>query len=101
MSMLQAANLSATEITTVLHTITAATILAFKITTLVVGYKITKLGYDLMLKGITGGFEFSGQYAGVKGGLISSSPGLLFLLMGVVLMYAGVTSGSFETTVEN
>ena len=94
--------ITAAELTAALHAVTAATVLAFKITTLVVGCKITKLGYDLMLKGITGGFKFTGEYAGIKGGLISSSPGLLFLLLGVVLLCIGVMNeASFETSVGN
>ena len=89
------------ELVVVLHAITSIITLVFRITTLVVGYRITKLGYDLMVKGITGGFKFSGAYSGVKGDLISSSPGLLFLLLGVVLLCVGVINTvPIETVIE-
>lgn len=84
---------------TLSHFLTAGTVLAFKVTVLVVGYKIARLGHDLLLKGISGGFKFSGGYAGIKGDLISSSPGLLFLLLGVVLLCVGVwKDAQFATT---
>jgi hypothetical protein len=50
------------------------------------GYKTIKLGYQLMKEGIKGEFNFSADYKGLKGGLISSSPGLLFLLLGILLI---------------
>ena len=52
----------------------------------ILGYKTIKLGYQLMKDGIKGEFNFSADYKGLKGGLISSSPGLLFLLLGILLI---------------
>jgi hypothetical protein len=57
------------------------------------GYKTVKLGYQLMVDGVKGEFNFTSDFKGIKAGLISSSPGLLFLLLGIFLIgYAmGVT----------
>lgn len=50
------------------------------------GYLIVKLGYNLMKEGIRGEFKFFAEFTKLKGGLISASPGLLFLLLGVILI---------------
>ena len=50
------------------------------------GYLIVKLGYNLMTDGIKGEFKFFAEFTKLKGGLISASPGLLFLLLGVILI---------------
>ena len=71
------------------YTLTAigiACILIIKITCFILGYKTVKLGYQLMKDGIKGEFNFSAGYNGIKGGLVSSSPGLLFLLLGILLI---------------
>ncbi|MES2457390.1 MAG: hypothetical protein V4594_17670 [Bacteroidota bacterium] len=57
-----------------------------KILCFILGYRTIKLGYQLMRDGIKGEFNFSGDYKGMKGGLASSSPGLLFLLLGICLI---------------
>ena len=83
------------------HLISAATALTAKLAMLIIGYKVTKLGHDLLVKGVTGEFKFSGSYNGAKGDLISASPGLLFLLLGVVVLAVAITkSVPFNTTVE-
>lgn len=69
-----------------LHLITVLSILAFKLSALIIGYLVVKLGYELLVKGITGEFKFKGSIAGGKADLVSASPGLLFLLLGIVLM---------------
>ena len=60
-----------------------AAILAMKLTAIVVGYKIVKLGYEALIRGIKGEFDFGGKItnqAEVK--LLSASPGLFFVLFG-------------------
>src|SRR5687767_8905974 len=51
-----------------------------------IGYLTIKLGHKLMTDGIKGEFKFSANYNGIKGGLLSSSPGLLYLLLGIILI---------------
>lgn len=65
----------------VLASITA--VLAMKLTAIVVGYKIVKLGYEALVRGIKGEFDFGGKItnqAEIK--LLSASPGLFFVLLG-------------------
>ncbi|WP_121811802.1 hypothetical protein [Mucilaginibacter kameinonensis] len=50
------------------------------------GYLTIRLGYKLINSGVKGEFKFSAGYHGVKGGLVSSSPGLLFVLLGIILI---------------
>ena len=57
-----------------------------KIICYILGYLTILLGYKLVSSGVKGEFKFSASYKGVKGGLISSSPGLLFVLLGVCLI---------------
>lgn len=82
-----------------MHFITAFTVWSFKLATLIVGYLIARMGYTLLLKGVTGGFKFSSEISGMKADLASASPGLLFLLLGVILMTTSVIKeNSFSTT---
>jgi len=64
-----------------------------KIICFTLGFLTIWLGYKLTNDGVKGQFKFSGDYKGIKGGLVSSSPGLLFLMLGIILIgYAmGVT----------
>lgn len=64
-----------------------------KIVVFIIGYKVVFMGKDLLEKGVKGEFKFKSSIAGVKHDLVSASPGLLFLLLGVGLIaYAiGVT----------
>ncbi len=73
-----------------LHLVTVLSILLFKLSALFIGYFVVKLGYELLVKGITGEFKFRGSIAGGKADLVSASPGLLFLLLGVILMGTAV-----------
>ncbi|SEO59221.1 hypothetical protein SAMN05428947_10353 [Mucilaginibacter sp. OK283] len=50
------------------------------------GYLIVKLGYNLINTGVKGEFNFTSEYKGIKAGLVSSSPGLLFVLLGTCLI---------------
>ena len=56
-----------------------------------------------MQEGIKGDFKFTANYSGLKGGLVSSSPGLLFMTLGVFLIgYAMYTDKtiSYDTNEE-
>jgi len=67
-------------------------IIFLKITVLIVAYKIIKLGYDLLLKGVKGDFHFKGEMTGHKADLRSSSPSLLFVLLGCFVIIISVTT---------
>jgi hypothetical protein len=82
------------------HLITVVSLLLFKLAVLFVGYLIAKLGYELLVKGVTGEFKFQTQYRGAKADLISASPGIFFILMATALLAIGVLKDKpFETTV--
>jgi hypothetical protein len=63
-----------------------ALIIAMKIVCFIIGYLIIRLGYNLISSGIKGEFKFSGKIGGYKADLVSASPGLLFVLLGVLLI---------------
>ena len=44
------------------------------------------MGHDLLEKGVKGEFKFKGSISGARADLASASPGLLFLLLGVILI---------------
>jgi len=85
-----ASKISALEITRMsLETLTlvgSVLILSLKIVCLVLGYLTIRLGYTLLLKGIQGEFKFKTKWPGINADLQSASPGLLFLLLGILLM---------------
>lgn len=64
---------------------TIAVLLA-EITTLVVGYLLVRLGFELIRDGAKGDFNFTGDLRGIKLGLASVSPGTLFALLGAVVI---------------
>ena len=81
------------------HLISVFFIWSYKIITIIVGYYFAKLGYNLLIKGVTGEFKFSAQYKGVKADLISASPGIFFILMGAIIVGIGLYKGmNIETT---
>ncbi|QEC75866.1 hypothetical protein [Mucilaginibacter ginsenosidivorax] len=57
-----------------------------KIFCFTLGYLIVRLGYKLISAGVTGKFNFTADMKGTKLGLASSSPGLLFVLLGTFLI---------------
>jgi hypothetical protein len=52
----------------------------------ILGYLTIRLGYNLFFAGAKGEFKFSANLVGLKANLASFSPGLLFLLLGIILM---------------
>ncbi len=61
-------------------------VVLLKLTCFVIGYLTIRLGYKLILAGVKGEFSFSAEYSGKKAALVSSSPGLLFVLLGIILV---------------
>jgi hypothetical protein len=68
----------------------SAMVVIFKLVVITLGYKVIKLGYDLLLKGVKGEFKFSGSAGGAEANLQSASPGLLFILLGCVVISIAV-----------
>ena len=70
------------------HLVLANLTLVFllKLTCFVLGYKVVKLGHRLLEDGVKGEFKFKAQLSGAKADLVSASPGLLFLVVGVFLI---------------
>ena len=68
------------------HVVSVLSILVFKLAVLAVGYLLSKLGYLLLVQGITGQFKFKGDFQGVKADLVSASPGTLFVVLAIVLL---------------
>ncbi len=81
-----------------LHMTTVFSLLVFKLAVLAVGYLIARLGYDLLIKGISGDFTFHSEFRGSKADLVSASPGVFFIFLAVVLLAIGVIKDKpFET----
>jgi len=57
-----------------------------KIAAILGGIYCLYLGHDLLLKGVTGEFDFSFGFQGAKGKLASASPGLFFVLIGAIII---------------
>jgi len=66
---------------------------SYKIFTLIVGYWVANLSYNLLLKGISGEFKFNAELKGVKADLASASPKIFFILMSVVIISIGLYKG--------
>lgn len=65
---------------------TFALIILMKIVCFVLGYLTVRLGYVLIASGVKGEFKFAATMGGAKADLASVSPGLLFVLLGVLLI---------------
>ena len=72
------------------NTVSTLAILLMKLAVLIVGYLLAKLGYLLLVQGITGQFKFKGEFQGIKADVISASPGTLFIVLSVVLLIIAV-----------
>lgn len=59
---------------------------ALKIFVFILGFFTIGMGYKLIRDGVKGNFNFTTDIKGMKGALQSSSPGLLFVLLGVGLI---------------
>ncbi len=63
-----------------------AMIIAMKIVVFILGFLTIRMGYKLISSGVEGKFKFAAEIGGVKADLASMSPGLLFVLLGVMLI---------------
>lgn len=66
--------------------IASSMVIFFKLVVIILAYKTIKLGYDLLLRGVKGDFQFSSEISGYKADLRSASPGLLFVVLGCAIM---------------
>lgn len=67
-------------------------IVIIKVTAMIVGYLIVKLGFDALVRGIKGEFDFSGKLASHgELRLLSASPGLFFILFGSLIIIWALT----------
>lgn len=73
------------------YLITVTPILIFKLVLIWAGVAVVRMGYELLLRGVSGDFKFQGGFHGVKADLVSASPGLLFAFLGVVLLAIGAS----------
>ena len=73
------------------YTVSFALIVLMKIVCFILGYLTIRLGYLLIESGAKGEFKFSASFGGNKTDLASVSPGLLFVLLGVLLMVFAVS----------
>lgn len=74
--------------------------LAMKITAIVIGYLVVRLGHDTLVRGITGELDFGFTGSGVEAKLKSASPGAAFVLAGAaIIIWALVVDKPFNMTV--
>jgi hypothetical protein len=57
-----------------------------KIVCFILGYLTIRLGHNLIASGVKGEFKFSTKLSGMSADLASVSPGLLFVLLGAMLI---------------
>ena len=68
------------------YCLSLALIIVMKIVCFILGYLTVRLGYQLIASGVKGEFKFAASLGGLKTDLASVSPGLLFVLLGVLLI---------------
>ena len=61
-------------------------IILMKIVVFILGYLTIRMGYHLISSGAEGKFKFAANLGGFKADLVSVSPGLLFVLLGIMLI---------------
>ncbi|MEF8733343.1 MAG: hypothetical protein V5B40_16005 [Candidatus Accumulibacter meliphilus] len=72
------------------YMLTVASILLLKLALVWAGVKIVQMGNDLLRRGVSGEFKFNASLSGAKADLASASPGLLFALLGAIVLIAAV-----------
>jgi hypothetical protein len=83
------------------YIIGSALIVLIKLVCFILGFLTIRLGHQLISSGVKGEFKFSASFGGSKADLASVSPGLLFVLLGVVLIgYAMSVDKAVNQTVE-
>jgi hypothetical protein len=68
------------------YLVSLALVILMKCLCFILGYLTIRLGYQLIASGVRGEFKFAASLAGAKADLVSLSPGLLFVLLGVLLI---------------
>lgn len=70
----------------VAYLISLGLVILMKVVCFILGYLTVRLGYQLIASGVKGEFKFAASMGGLKADLASVSPGLLFVLLGVLLI---------------
>ena len=70
----------------VVYLLSLVLVILMKIVCFILGYLTIRLGYQLINSGVKGDFKFATSLAGFKADLASVSPGLLFVLLGILLI---------------
>jgi hypothetical protein len=73
-----------------LYLVSYGLVILMKIVCFIISYKIVKLGYNLISSGAKGEFKFAYEFVGLKADLASVSPGLLFVLLGVLFSIVAI-----------
>lgn len=60
--------------------------LVMKVTAIVIGYLIVRLGHDTLIRGITGELDFGFSGGGTEAKLKSATPGAAFVLAGAAII---------------
>jgi hypothetical protein len=68
------------------YLVSLSLVILMKIVCFILGYLTIRLGYQLMASGVKGDFKFNTSLVGFKADLASVSPGLLFVLLGILLI---------------
>jgi len=69
-----------------LYAVSLGLVIVMKIVCFILGYLTVKLGHQLISSGVKGEFKFAASLGGLKADLASVSPGLLFVLLGILLI---------------
>jgi len=82
------------------YLVTVMAVLLFKLSVLLVGYLISKLGYELLIKVISGEFKFKANGQRSKADVASASFSIFFIFLGAALIFIAVFKDKpFDTIV--
>lgn len=68
------------------YLVSLALVILMKSLCFILGYLTIRLGYELIATGVKGEFKFAASLSGAKADIVSLSPGLLFVILGVSLI---------------
>jgi hypothetical protein len=68
------------------YSVSLALVILMKCLCFILGYLTIRLGYQLIALGVRGEFKFAASLGGARADLVSLSPGLLFVFLGVLLI---------------
>ncbi len=75
---------------TVVAVIFTLSTVVMKITAIIIGYLVVRLGHDTLIRGVTGEIDFGFQGEGVGVKLKAASPGAAFVLAGAAIVIWGL-----------